>query len=87
MQSLKNINENPRISQILIEGYRQLPVYQKLKQVNDLTIAVQKLAAARINRQYGKISEREMRLRLASLWLSRDIMIKVFNWDPQEKGY
>ncbi len=87
MQSLQKFKDDPKAMQKLIEGYRKLSFYQKLKQVDDLTIMVQKLAAARISRQYGKISEREMRLRLASLWLPREIMMKVFDWDPEVKGY
>ena len=44
-------------------------------------------ALARILKQYGTISEHEQRLRLAALWLDRDIMIRVFNWDPLKEGY
>jgi hypothetical protein len=29
----------------------------------------------------------EMRLRLASLRLGRDTMVKVFGWDPEEMGW
>jgi hypothetical protein len=77
----------PHIWEILIEGYRRMPPQQKLKRVSELTKAVQQLALARICRQYGGISEEEQRLRLASLWLDRETMIKVFNWDPVVEGY
>jgi len=33
------------------------------------------------------LSERELRLRLAALWLDRETMIEVFAWDPEEMGY
>lgn len=77
----------PRIQKLLIEGYRRMSPQQKLKRVNELTKAVQQLALARIRKQYGAISEREQKLRLASLWLDRETMIKVFGWDPSVKGY
>jgi hypothetical protein len=48
---------------------------------------VQQFALARIRKQYGEISEREQRLRLAALWLNREMMIRVFDWDPQKVGY
>ncbi len=92
----KNINDmasptisdtSPRIREILIEGYRRMSPQQKLKRVSEMTKAVQQFALARICRQYGRISEREQRLRLASLWLDRETMIKVFDWDPIVKGY
>lgn len=98
MSTKEKINENmsaaahisdtpPYIQEILIAGYRCMSPQKKLKRVSELTKAVQQLALARINQQYGSISEREQRLRLASLWLDRETMIRVFNWDPVVKGY
>jgi len=78
---------SPHIQKILIAGYRRMSPQQKLKRVNELTKSIQQLALARIRKQYGKISEREQRLRLAALWLDRETMIRVFHWDPREKGY
>src|SRR5688572_28826175 len=40
------------------------------------------LAAARITKQYGAMSDRELRLRRASLWIDRKTMIQAFDWDP-----
>lgn len=77
----------PQIQKRLIQGYRQMSPAQKLARVRELTQTVQQLALARIRQQYGAISEREQRLRLAALWLDRDTMQRVFHWDPQEKGY
>jgi hypothetical protein len=75
------------IQKTLIAGCRRMSPQQKLKLVNELTKSVQQLALARIRKQYGRMSEREQRLRLAALWLDRETMIRVFHWDPQEKGY
>ena len=76
-----------RIQQMILHGYRQMPPSHKLARVQELTHAVQQLALARIRLQYGAVSEREQRLRLAALWLDRETMRRVFQWDPQEKGY
>lgn len=78
---------DPEITNIIIEGYRNMSPLDKLQKVNELNKSIQQIALARIKMQYGNISEREKRLRLASLWLDRDIMINVFNWDPLVKGY
>jgi hypothetical protein len=75
------------IQRMLIVGYRKMSAQQKLERVGELTKAVQQLALARIRKQYGEISEREQRLRLAALWLDRDTMIRVFQWDPHREGY
>jgi hypothetical protein len=77
----------PEIQKILIEGYRRMTPQQKMQRVSEMTKAVQQLALARIRKKYGDISERERRLRLASLWLDRDTMIRVFDWDPHKEGY
>ncbi|HEX2960038.1 MAG TPA: hypothetical protein VHO70_24610 [Chitinispirillaceae bacterium] len=71
---------------ILIEGYRNMPVHKKLEQVTALTQMVQKMALSRIRSQYRNADEQELRSRLAALWLPREIMIKLFNWDPEVKG-
>jgi hypothetical protein len=52
-----------------------------------MTKAVQYMALARIRKQHGSITEQELRLRLASLWLDRETMIRVFDWDAQREGY
>ncbi len=75
------------IQQMLIAGYRKMSPQQKLKQVSELTRAAQQLALARIRKQYGTLSESEQQLRLASLWLDRETMMRVFHWDPQKEGY
>mgnify|MGYP001813506142 FL=1 len=77
----------PHIQKMLIAGYRSMTPQQKLQRVGELNKAIQQLALARIRKQYGEISEREQRLRLAALWLNRETMIRVFDWDPQKAGY
>ena len=78
---------SPAMHKLIVEGYRRMPPHEKLMRVDEMTKAVQQLALARIRRQYKGISEREERLRLASLWLDRETMIRVFNWDPKREGY
>ena len=77
----------PEIQDMLIAGYRRMTPQQKARRVDELTKAVQQLALARIRKQYGDLPEQEQRLRLASLWLERETMIRLFDWDPHLKGY
>jgi hypothetical protein len=82
------MNDIPlNIQKKIVEGYRNMPPWEKMKRVNELNKAVQQLALSRIRKQYGDISEQEQKLRLASLWLDRDTMVRVFGWDPQQEGY
>jgi hypothetical protein len=75
------------IANVQIEGYRKMTPEEKLKRVSELNKAVQQLALSRIRKQYGDVPERELRLRLAALWLERETMLRVFDWDPEIEGY
>ena len=75
------------IDKIVIDGYRKMTSWEKMKRVSELNKAVQQLALSRIRKQYGEIPEHEQKLRLASLWMDRNTMIRVFDWDPKIKGY
>ena len=78
----------PEIEERLLEGYRRMTPWEKLMQVFELNRMAQQMAAMRIQAQYGpNLSERELRLRLAALWLDRETMIEAFGWDPEVKGY
>jgi hypothetical protein len=78
----------PEIEEILLERYRQMPPFEKLMQVFELNRMAQQMAALRLQAQYGPdLSERELRLRLAALWLDRETMIDAFGWDPEIEGY
>jgi len=78
---------SPEAERFLIEGYRRMTPTQKLQRVASLNRALVLLQKARIRAQYGDISDDEMRLRLGALRLGRETMIKVFGWDPDEKGW
>ncbi|MFO0572248.1 MAG: hypothetical protein U0263_41885 [Polyangiaceae bacterium] len=74
---------HPAIEAMVVEGYRRMTPSQKLERVQQLNETVLQLAAARIRREHPGIEERELRLRLAALWLPRETLIKAFSWDPE----
>ena len=75
-----------RAERLLVEGLRRMSGTERLARAMALREATLTLARVRIRERRGDIPEREVRLRLASLWLDRATMIRVFDWDPQEKG-
>lgn len=78
---------SPEARAVMIEAYRRMSPAEKLQRVADLNRAVEQMALARIRRQYGPdLDEREERLRLASLRLDRETMIRAFGWDPDVEG-
>ncbi len=70
----------------LIEQLRKMPAWEKARQAAELTRTCQMLALSGIRRRYPAASDKECELRLASLWLDRETMVKVFNWDPEKEG-
>jgi hypothetical protein len=78
---------SPDAERVLIEGYRRMRPAEKLERVAALNRALIELATARLRAQYGaSISPRELRLRLAALWLDADTMRDAFDWDPALHG-
>jgi hypothetical protein len=76
------------IERRLVEEYRRMSPGQRLMMAMEMNRAVQQMAAARIRAQYGPdLPERELRLRLAALWIDRDTMVRAFGWDPRAEGY
>jgi hypothetical protein len=87
MHKLPPSDTSPEAARFLNEAFRRMTPTQKLQRVAALNRTLVKLSAARIRQQYGDIPEEEMRLRLAALRLGRETMIKMFGWDPDEKGW
>ena len=77
---------DPRAERVMIEHLRRMTPAQRLHRASELRAAALTLARSRIRSWYGDVDEREMQLRLASLWLDADTMRRVFGWDPDTKG-
>ena len=70
--------------EIFLEHLRRMSPWEKLQIVMDLNRKLQLEATAEIRARYGpNVSEQELQLRLASSWLDRETMIKVYGWDPE----
>ncbi len=78
---------HPEAEKVMIEGYRRMPGWQKLQQVTALTQMVNDLALADIRHRHPNAEEEEVRMRLASRWLSPELMRRVYGWDPDREGY
>ena len=70
----------------MLEHLRRMTPAERLHRASELRAAALTLARSRIRRWYGDISEREMRIRLAALWLGPETMRRVYGWDPSTKG-
>lgn len=70
------------ITAMFIERLAAMSPEQKLDRVAALTRAVRQLALTRLAEVHPGADERELRLRLASLWLDADVMRDAFGWEP-----
>lgn len=77
---------DPEIERLQLQRYREMSPAEKLQRVLDLNRMADAMASARLEKQYGPLTQRELQLRLAALRLDRQTMIEAFGWDPEEKG-
>jgi predicted RNase H-like HicB family nuclease len=86
-RTVRTADTSPEAERARIQGYRRMTPTQKLQRVGALNEALKILQKARIRADYGNIPDEEMRMRLGALRLGRETMMKVFGWDPDEKGW
>jgi hypothetical protein len=72
------------VDRLLFERYRQMLPSEKLQMVAEMIATAEALGFAGLRLRYPDASERELRLRLASMRYDRETMIKAFGWDPAE---
>jgi hypothetical protein len=75
------------VEELLLEGYRRMSPARKLELVRSLTQGVQQLALADVRRRHPNADEREQAMRVASRWLSPELMRRAFGWDIDAAGY
>ncbi len=72
----------PETERILLEGYRRMPGWRKLKIVQDLNRTVAQLALNDLRRRYPQASERELQLRLAARRYGAEFLVRGFWMGP-----
>ena len=75
------------VERIQMEILRRMTPGQKMDCIRDMTMSMAAMQLAAVKRQHPDATEEEIRLRVISRWLPRDIMIRAYNWDPAVHGY
>jgi hypothetical protein len=70
-----------------LEHYRRMPASEKLREIGILNRLRTERQRADIIARYGNIPEDEMRMRVGVTRLGREMMLKAFGWDPEEKDW
>ncbi len=78
---------SPETEQVLVELTRQMPIWKRARQLSELIRAQHKLILADLRKRYPHASAEELRKRTAARLLSREYVIRMFNWDPEKEGY
>ena len=74
----------PKALEVFYELQRRRTPAEKLADALDLSDQLIHVSEAGVRSRYPDAGEREVFLRAAALRLPRDIMIKVYGWDPAE---
>jgi hypothetical protein len=77
---------HPDIRKRLIEGYRNMPVQQKLRAVGQMHQFARKLTLTDIRRRYPDADEQECLFRLAHRWFGADVANRVSDRRPKENS-
>ena len=78
---------DPEAERILIELARVTPAWMKGEQIVAAIRTDRELAMAGLRQRYPDAGEEELHRRLAALVLDRDIVMRVYGWDPEVEGY
>lgn len=77
---------SPSTWRLLGRLYDEMSPAEKLRRVSELTRAGQQLALARLRAEYPAADERELRFRLASLWIDPALLRRACGWSPDERS-
>lgn len=78
---------DPRAEAIMIGLLRRMTPEQRLERSFELRATVVALARARILHDHPDAPDRDVRMRIFSLWHDAATMRRVWNWDPDVEGY
>ena len=86
MSTIAN-DTHPAIHAMVVKHYRAMSGWERLQVVRDLNLSCGMLVEANVRQRHPSIGEKELRLRVASRSVPRDLMRKATGWDVEVEGY
>jgi hypothetical protein len=74
---------DPRAMEVWLDLQRRMPPGEKFAAVLAASHLVLRMYEAGVRLQYPEASEGEIFLRTAARHLDRDLMVRVYGWDPK----
>jgi hypothetical protein len=78
---------SPEAREVWLDLLRKVPEGKKIAMVIEMNLFARRMAEVGVRMRYPAASGREVFLRVAALHLTREDMIRVYQWDPLEHGY
>ncbi|MCC6857814.1 MAG: hypothetical protein IT158_04600 [Bryobacterales bacterium] len=75
---------DPRVLEVWTGLQRRMTPVQKLRAMFEATEFLIRMQEAGVRRMYPDAGEREVFLRTAARRLPRELMIRVYGWDPEQ---
>ena len=73
---------DPKALEVFIELHRRMTPGERTAKIFELAAFQENLQRSSVRSSYPDADEREVFLRVAARRLDREIMIKVYGWDP-----
>lgn len=86
MARTQSPDTDPEVEARLFSRYRRMTVQEKLQHIGELGRMAEQVALAGLARIHPGSTEEENRLRLLSRRVDRPTMMRLYGWDPEEKG-
>lgn len=77
----------PEIEARLIGRLRDMTPQQRLQKAFSASAALWEMMAAQVRARHPTATEREVRLRIASRTIPRDLLVAATGWDVDRQGY
>jgi len=77
---------DPRAMEVWLDLLRRKTPGEKIQMAFDLTGFAMQMAESGVRASHPEASEREIFMRTAALRLPRDLMMRVYGWDPEQDG-
>jgi hypothetical protein len=76
---------DPEAERALIEMLRRTPTWKRAEQWNALTMARRERILDDVRERHPQADEQELRKRFAARVLPREILIRMFGWNPEKE--
>jgi len=82
-----SLDTTPETQRMHYQLMRRLPAWKRLTLAFELTQATRKLILADLRSRFPTASDDEIRQRFIARVLPREVVVRVYNFDPVAEGY